>query len=60
MRGRKLTGIFLLAVFLCVMVGACATTAPVITSESFITASYKTLATAADVYDTGMRTAATL
>lgn len=60
MRGRKLTGIFLLTVFLGVLVGACATTSPVITSESFVKASYKTLVTAADVYDTGMKTAATL
>jgi hypothetical protein len=62
MKAKRLTGILLLIVFLSVLAGGCATTGTSSGAhgESFVTASYKTLATAADVYDTGMKTAGAL
>jgi len=62
MKEKRVMGILVLVVFLSALVGACATVVSSSGSpgDSYVTASYKTLATAADVYDTGMKTAGAL
>jgi hypothetical protein len=60
MRERRSIGIYVLIFSLYLLIGACTTTSGAKANESFIQASYKTLVTAADVYETSMETAGAL